>query len=143
MKPAPVHDAAPPPEIVWRVLGHKNVRDAVGRPRDVWVNVQLEVAGRVFGPWHFGTDACFIGAPPDKSVVSTLACVTGGGGDHVEVREKKPGEYVVVKYSEEEGSENEPASKSDVKTVGMIHAASLSRAAIVSADGGAYSAFDP
>jgi len=136
-------DAGPPPQIVWRVLDHRDVQDDAGHPLEMWIRVQLEVAGKTFGPWTFGSSTCALEPPESKRIVSFLSCYSAGRGDYVEIREKKPGEYAVVTYARDEGWRDEPAPKENVKTVGTIQASSLARDAIVSADGGTYSAFTP
>ncbi len=134
-----VRDAGPPAQIVWRVLDHKYVEDDAGRPLEMWVNVQLEVAGKLFGPWRFGAPSCALERQAGKHTVSKLSCYYAGGGDYVEIRGEKPGEYVVVTYAQDEGWADEPAPKTNTKIVARIQTSSLVYDAIVAADGGSYS----
>jgi len=136
--------AGPPPDIVWRVLGHKYVENDASYPIEMWVKVQLEVAGRTFGPWKFAAPACTIGAAFDKNGIAQLTCYYAGGGDYVEVLEKKNGEYAVIRFAQDEGNADEPAPKRNVTTIATLKPATPLRTdAILTADGGAYTPYAP
>lgn len=142
---APVvpHDAGPTPHMIWRVLGRHYFEDEAGVPRDIWIEVQLEVAGKVFGPWKFVAPACTLGASEDKRSVAQLSCYYAGGGDYIDVRRKKPGQYAVVRYAQDEGYADEPSKPENVTTIGTFETNDALDDAIVTADGGAYSPWTP
>ena len=140
-----VRDAGPPPDIVWRVLGHKYVENDASYPIEMWVDVRLEVAGKTFGPWRFGAPACTIGAVFDKNGIAQLTCYYAGGGEYVEILEKKAGEYTIIRFAQGEGYADEPTPKKEgLKTIASITTKSpLVSDAIVTADGGVYTAYGP
>ena len=136
-------DAGAPPRMTWRVMNRRYVEDDAGVPREVWIEVRLEVAGKNFGPWRFDAPACTLGRSEDKHSVAQLTCYDAGGGEYIDVREKKPGQYVLVKYAQGEGYVDEPSKPTGVTTIGTFETSDPIDDVIVSADGGAYKGYGP
>ena len=139
-----VHDAGPPPDIVWRVLDHKYVENDSGYPTQMYVEIQVEAAGQTLGPWKFAAPACMRGTPTLKNGVAMLSCYWGGAGDYVEVVEKKDG-YAVMRYAQGEGYADEPAPRHEgLTTIGTIKTKDhLGSDAMLTPDGGAYTPYGP
>jgi hypothetical protein len=138
----------PPPatKLVWRVMQHTFVEDdAGGAPIEMKVVLELEAQGVVVaGPFELSEPGCTLGGiSTDPAVASALSCYYAGGGDYVEVREKSPGAYVVVRYYRGEGYSDEPdPPKSDESVLGSFRAARPPlESEIVARDGGVYEAY--
>ncbi len=136
----------PQATIVWRILDHAFVEDdAGGAPHEMWVKLQVEIAGQVVGPFTLEEPGCTLGSQsPDPRVVSSLSCYWAGVGDYVEIHEKTPGEYVVTTYRQTEPYPDEPLPpKTNMRTRGTFHTTPPMPLgeALVAADGGAYSAY--
>ena len=136
--PAAREAGPPPPHLIWRVMRQHYVEEA-GVPREMWIDVQLEVAGKVLGPWRFDAPSCWLGGlSKNAHSVAQLTCYYAGGGEYIDVREKKPGHYVVIKYAQDEGYADEPSKPEGMTTVGTFDTMDAIDVAIVSADGGVY-----
>ena len=136
--PSPI-DAAPRAAVVFRVLDHAFIEDdAGGAPKAMWIKLQVEVDGEIVGPFRIDEPSCTLASPPaDSHVLSRLSCYYAGGGDYVEVRQKRPREYLVIQYYQGESYIDEPARPAPPKTLGTIHTTrTLPRSdALVAADG--------